>query len=141
MVTFSQSLTVRLPFSICSALLNNRIFQKEIPVGVIWFYLLAAVSTCVMNSSSESVVMTQTVGGTTCVSSSSSGSGVGGEDESRSEGGNGSNGSQQQAPVPSSPSTRKSFFKKNVEDGMDRYVILLGTVGYRNRKSLCDSSL
>lgn len=83
--------------------------------------------------------MAQTVGGATCASSSSSGSGGVGEDESRSEGGSCSNGNQQQAPVPSSPSTRKSFFKKNVEDGMDRYVILLGTSGSRIQKNLCDS--
>jgi hypothetical protein len=132
-------LTICLPFSIYNALLNNRIFKKEIPVEIIWFPLLAAVSACVVNCSSESVDMTQTVGGATCASSSSSGSG-GGDDESRSEGGSGSNGSQQQAPVPSSPSTRKSFFKKNVEDGMDRYVVLLETSGYRSQKSRGDGS-
>jgi hypothetical protein len=89
------------------------------------FPLLAAVSTCVINSSNESVVMTQTPGVATH-SSSSSGPGGGGEDESRSE--SGTNSSQQQLTVPSSPSTKKSFFKKNVEDGMDRYVILLGNL-------------
>lgn len=81
------------------------------------FSLFAAVSTCVINSGSESVVMTHTSGISTH-SSSSSGPGGGGDDESRSEGG--VNSSQQQLAVPSSPSTRKSFFKKNVEDGMDR---------------------
>jgi hypothetical protein len=80
-------------------------------------FLFAAVSTCVINSTSEKVVLTQASGGVT--RSSSSG---GGEDESRSEGGG--NGSQQQSAVPSSPSTRKSFFKKNIEDGMDRCVIM-----------------
>jgi hypothetical protein len=109
-----------------SNLTTDRIFKKEIPVEVGWFSLLAAVSACVMNSNSESVVVTQAVGSATCGSASSSGPG-GGEDESRTEGGSGSNGSQQQVSVPSSPSTRKSFFKKNVEDGMDRYVILLAT--------------
>jgi hypothetical protein len=79
-------------------------------------FLIAAVSTCVINSTSEKVVFTQASGGVTCSSSSG-----GVEDESRSE--VGGNGSQQQPAVPSSPSTRKSFFKKNIEDGMDRYVI------------------
>ena len=82
-------------------------------------FLLAAVSTCVINSTSEKVVLTQAPGSVTGSSSSGCPSG-GGEDESRSEGGG--NGSQQQPAVPS-PSTRKSFFKKNIEDGMDRYVI------------------
>lgn len=27
--------------------------------------------------------------------------------------------------VPESPSTKRSFFKKNVEDGMDRYVLYI----------------
>jgi hypothetical protein len=79
-------------------------------------FLLAAVSTCVINSTSEKVVLTQAPGGVT----GSAGPGGGGEDASRSEGGG--NGSQQHPAVPSSPSTRKSFFKKNIEDGMDRYV-------------------
>lgn len=84
--------------------------------------ILAAVSTCVINSTSEKVVFTQAPGGVTCSAGSSSGGPCGGgEDELRSEGG-GSSGHPQPA-VPSSPSTRKSFFKKNIEDGMDRYVI------------------
>jgi hypothetical protein len=97
---------------------------------MISFSVLTAVSTCVINSGSESVVMTQTPVGATCsASSNSSVSGGGRDDESRSE--CGVNNSQQHLTVPSSPSTRKSFFKKNVEDGMDRYVILLGKLGYR----------
>ncbi|KAJ9596875.1 hypothetical protein L9F63_012131, partial [Diploptera punctata] len=40
--------------------------------------------------------------------------------------------SQQQLTVPSSPSTRKSFFKKNVEDGMDR---VLETVNFEKKFS------
>jgi hypothetical protein len=83
-------------------------------------FLLAAVSTCVINSTSDKVVYTQALGGLTGGSSSVGPIG-GGEDESRSDGGG--NGSQTQPAIPSSPSTRKSFFKKNIEDGMDRYVV------------------
>jgi len=103
-------------FDVYNTLLNNP-HKVNLFFGV---FLLAAVSTCVINSTSEKVVFTQASGGVTC-SSSSGGPSAGGEDESRSEGGG--NGSQQQPAVPSSPSTRKSFFKKNIEDGMDRYVI------------------
>ncbi|XP_069697817.1 putative transcription factor capicua isoform X2 [Periplaneta americana] len=85
-----------------------------------------AVSTCVINSSGEGMVMTQTSGGIACSSSTNnSGPGGGGEDEARSEVGINNT-------VPSSPSTRKSFFKKNVEDGMDR---VLETVNFEKKFS------
>lgn len=133
---FNSSFTSGFPVDVIKLFELNfkQDFQNIFQLKWLLFSLLAAVSTCVINSTSDSVVMTQTSGVSTH-SSSSCGPGGGGEDESRSEGG--VNSSQQQLTVPSSPSTKKSFFKKNFGDGMDRYVILLGKPDYRKQKNHC----
>ncbi|XP_049805556.1 uncharacterized protein LOC126248540 [Schistocerca nitens] len=72
-----------------------------------------AVSTCIISNVADSVVVSQA-----SVS----------EEVSSSE----AMLPQQQTTIPSSPSTKKSFFKKNVEDGMDR---VLETVNFQKKFS------
>ncbi|CAG2064573.1 unnamed protein product, partial [Timema podura] len=78
-----------------------------------------AVSTCIVSTISESVLVTQAGNnGSTMVEHTPS-------DEEPAV-------TPHQLQVPSSPSTKKSFFKKNVEDGMDK---VLETVNFEKKFS------